>query len=162
MAVLGEQAAQPGLLDKLARRSVLITLLRDRYVSAPDHSQLFATRFVDELDLFFHIVLRMRSACDEQGSTLRLVLLAGRSFVETPGSLSAQYQDFFRESILDWASASSIDTIDVAGSMREDYAAKKHRWFFPNDGHFTPEGHDYVAGRIVAELTHLIAAAPIQ
>jgi len=154
VAVLGEQTEQPGILDKLVSRSVLFTLFRDRYVPAPDYSQAFSSRFADELDLFYQIVLRMRRDCEVQGSSLCLALLAGRSFVETPGSLSAQYQDFFREAILGWAGGAQIPVIDVAGQMRGDLGDNKKNWFFPNDGHFSPEGHERVAGLLAAELQH--------
>jgi hypothetical protein len=151
-AVLGAGADHLGTLDRLASNSFLLSSLRERYDGASLSVAEMRDRFAPALELFQRIIVRAERDATQRGARLTLVLLAGRSFVETPKSLSAVYQECLRQSVMDWTHESGIPTIDVAGIMRDQYAQSGGRWYFMNDGHLTPEGHARVAAILANEL----------
>lgn len=108
-------------------------------------------RFDPYLDLFDALIERIRSLCEDRGVELILVLMPGRSYVEEPTSLSAQFQEVFRSGIVsEQREAAGVSIFDLAIVLRERWTAggnKKVPWFYPHDGHLTAEGH-----RIVGEI----------
>ena len=111
------------------------------------------------LTLFEAIVDRMAGACEPAGAELVLALLAGRSHLERPRSLSAQYQEHARARILAWAEGQALPVIDLAGALRERAAGARTGWYFRRDGHLTPAGHQVVAELLLSELAGRAARA---
>jgi len=92
------------------------------------------------------IIREMGEYTAGQGSRLALVLLPGMSYVTRPASPSALFQDHVRLFILGVAADSGLVTVDIAAPMRERYkSGDKPDWFFPNEGHYTHDGHQVVA-----------------
>ena len=112
-----------------------------------DYSDAIETQFGPAMTLFQAIVNRIAATCDEEGAEFLLALLAGRSFLERPGSLSAQYQEIVRTQIVAWAEARDLPVIDVANAMRHRAQGTSTGWYFKNEGHLTPAGH-----RVAAEI----------
>jgi hypothetical protein len=79
-------------------------------------------------------------------------ILAGRSYVGEPGSLSAHYQEYFRSAVSQAAQARSLAVLDLAAVMRAQNSTATATWFFPHDGHLTPSGHRFVADQIIRAL----------
>ncbi len=70
--------------------------------------------------------------------------MPGRSYVEQPDSVSAQYQDYLRKEIVENSENMAIDVIDLAINLREHYERAPGRWYYPHEGHLTAEGHRIV------------------
>ena len=116
------------------------------------HKIEFDDRFVHALGLFFAIVDKVKEACSPKGVELRLVLMPGRSYVERPGSPSAQFQDYLRRKIVEKGAIKNVSIIDLASHLRERYQNDPGKWYYPNEGHLTPEGHRVVADILASTL----------
>ena len=133
------------LRARLTRRSELFQLIEGSVLPQPDRTAEFETRFRPALDLFRAIVRRLQNDCGPRNARLVLALLAGRSYVEEPSSVSAQYQEVLRQDVLRELVEDGVRVIDLAGPMRRTWTRAQGRWFHPHDGHLTPEGHRVVA-----------------
>ena len=67
--------------------------------------------------------------------------------MESPGSFSAQYQEYLRQRLKVAAFPDGVQVIDAALPMRKTFQDESGNvtFFFPNEGHFTPDGHQWVA-----------------
>lgn len=142
-AVLGEETG-----ESLASKSALLSALSERLGPPRRHTD-FSLRLADEVQLFARLVERLESDCRRCGAELTLVLLGGRSTIEKPESLSGQYQEYFRSAVADWAAHAQLRVVDVVLRMRREF--DDQRWYFPHDGHLTPQGHGYVADVLIEE-----------
>ena len=148
----GNSAVQrPGRMDRIIGSFEIVRRLG---ISWPPPQRLFpaATRqFAESLRLFDGLVDLLRSVTDQRGSTLRLVLLPGRSYFANPRGYSAQYQDHIRQQILAGPAVASLPVVDLAArfiaDLGRDEAAGQ---YFRYDGHLTAAGNRYAAG-IIAE-----------
>ena len=111
----------------------------------------FEQRFASALELFEALVSAIQLVTAQQGAELKIVLLAGKSFIDQPDSVSGQYQDFLRRRIVTiLENNSAIQLLDMAAQMRTVHAIEKANWYFPNEGHLNPEGHRLLA-KLLAE-----------
>ena len=79
-----------------------------------------------------------------------IALLPGPSFINQPGSLSARYQGFLRKQLVaGLVGRPDIQVIDLA-SLLAAADDGSQPWYFPHEGHLTPQGHQLVA-RLLAE-----------
>ncbi len=140
-AVLGEETLRGDLRLRLELRFELFRLVSQNLVSGRDYTARIEQRQRPAVRLFQHIAGRIRVACGRHRIELTLVLLPGRSFVEQPGSLSAQYQEFFRRALVAACGDAGIPVWDLALPLREDHQRQGGAWFHPNEGHLTPAGH---------------------
>ena len=148
-AVLGEGYQQSTLLRRWGQQSALIRLVSENLIAEPDHQREFEKRFTPAVALFSKIIDRIAESCQRQKARFTLVLLGGRSFVEEPNSISAQYQEYFRQSILTDAGRKRIPAIDLSGLIRERYRTSSEKLYHPNDGHLNALGHR-MAGEILS------------
>lgn len=111
------------------------------------------TQFSQSLELFDSLIQKIKKIAVEKNGQLEVMLLPGRSYVEQPESLSAQYQEYFRKTIKQTLSASSIDVMDLATHLRELQKNNIKNLYFPNEGHLTPLGHQYVAAYLKQQNT---------
>ncbi|MDP2646141.1 MAG: SGNH/GDSL hydrolase family protein [Desulfobacterales bacterium] len=146
-AVFGDRALNRGLPDRYLGRFQLYQVLRQRFGARPDSSGYFTAQFKNSLGLFFAIIEQTRRECVQKNTRLALVLMPGKSFVELPGSLSAQFQDYLRQKIVENRDKMKVEVLDLAGHLRSRYGKTPGRWFYPNEGHLTSQGH-----RVVAEF----------
>lgn len=110
-------------------------------------------RLIEQKRLQAALLRAMSEAATAHGGKLVLALLPGMSYVTNPGSPSALFQDHVRSFMLNVSEANHLNSIDVAGSMRELHeAGGDSDWFFPNEGHYTPAGHRIVADIILRGL----------
>ncbi len=105
----------------------------------------FEGNLVEELSLFKALILKAKDICEDKGTELKLILLPGSSYIEEPFSTSAALQNYFRKSIMDMKPQLEVDIVDVAAKLRARYLTDNGNWFYPNDGHLTPAGHQVVA-----------------
>lgn len=111
------------------------------------------SRFEASLQLFYKLILEMKDIIEKNNGQLRVVLLPGRSYVEQPGSFSAQFQDYFRKNIMSSLSAGpSIEVLDLAAHLRELDSDGVNQLYYPNEGHLTPLGHQYVADYLIEKI----------
>jgi hypothetical protein len=150
--VLGDEFQRDGFIFRHLNRFQLFRLLKLNVIEAPDLSHQFDERFEHALRLFTAIIDRLRNVCDEKGVKLSLILMPGSSFVQRPDSPSAQFQDYLRGKILANKGKMGVDVIDLAGLLREAYQQNPGKWFYPNEGHLTPEGHRIVADMLATYL----------
>jgi hypothetical protein len=101
----------------------------------------------DQFSLFAALVGRLVGRLDPQW-TLPLVVIPGRSLVEEPHSLSAQYQQMVRQQILahDWGPR--VRVVDAAKAL-VDAHREGRRCYFPNEGHLNEEGHRVVGAAVL-------------
>ena len=150
--VLGEDFKANGLLNRITNKIEILRLLKRPLFKPPDHSAKFNNRFKHAINLFTAIVDQIHDTCMEKEVRLRIVLMPGRSYVEQPDSVSAQFQDYLRKEIVENSEDMKVDVIDLATHLRERYQRDPCKWYYPNEGHLTAEGH-----RIVFDiLAHLL------
>lgn len=112
------------------------------------------TRFADSLKLLTALLDELSNVVNQNNGTLTMALLPGRSFVELPVSLSAQYQEFFRQKIVDSIGGkTSIKVIDLASHLRDLHDSGIDGLYFPNEGHLSKLGHQHVATYLSLRLS---------
>lgn len=152
-AVLGEDALRRDLRLRLELRSELFRLVSQNLVPARDYTARIDQQLTPAVRLFQRIAGRIRLACGQHRIELTLALLPGRSFVEQPGALSAQYQEFLRGALVAACGDAGIPVWDLALSLRQEHRRVGGAWFHPNEGHLTPAGHRAVFELIRAHLS---------
>ena len=144
--VLGDDFQPDNPVSHHLSRFELFRLLRLNPDKTPDLSRRFEGRFEHALRLFTAIIDRTRKACIQKKVKLGLILMPGKSYVVRPGSPSAQFQDYLRKEIVGNSEKMKVSVIDLAILLRALYQEKQGKWFYPNEGHLTAEGHRVVAG----------------
>jgi hypothetical protein len=139
--VLGESAPEDGWGARVARRFALGRRARDVLLPTPDYGVTFEARFRGANDVFDAILARLQQTCAQAQADLRVLVLAGRSCVEEPQSLSAQYQRFFARHVLTVCDKRGIAAHDLVTMLQSEFAKNGARLFYPNDGHLNPLGH---------------------
>jgi len=139
--VLGESAPADGLGTRIARRFALGRMVCEAWLPIPDYNPTFEARFRGVSDVFDAILARVQGTCSQARVELRVLVLAGRSCVEEPQSLSAQYQHFFARHVLAVCGRRGIPAHDLMTALRRNFEKTGARYFYPNDGHLTPLGH---------------------
>lgn len=144
------------LVDSSVRRllgkSRLIGLILDKWFPTTIEVNSLNQHFAREIDVFA-LVLNEFSRIIGQNK-LTLVLMPGRSYVESEASYSATYQEFFRSQITNLAKERSIDLIDLANTLRTLYKSTGESLFHPNDGHLDVSGHRHVAEILQKGITN--------
>ncbi len=112
-------------------------------------------RFSEPLKLFNALVYEIQKLTNKSARKLNVVLLPGRSYVEQPMSVSAQYQEYFRQKIRSSLDASSIKVMDLAAHLRALHDKGIQKLYYPNEGHLTPLGHQYVADYLAVQIKNI-------
>jgi lysophospholipase L1-like esterase len=112
-------------------------------------------RFSEPLKLFNALVYEIQRLTDKNARKLNVVLLPGRSYVEQPISVSAQYQEYFRQKIRSSLDASSIKVMDLAAHLRALHDKGIQKLYYPNEGHLTPLGHQCVADYLAVQIKNI-------
>jgi lysophospholipase L1-like esterase len=146
-----EPAGWPWWL-RLEQKSELFRVISPKVLPQKKHREDMASRFAPALQLFDTLLQRIADECARNKVRLTVVTLAGRSFVDSPGSVSAQYQDVFREQVLASSRNRQLAVVDLAGLMQERYRREKGKWYYPNEGHLNATGHRVVAEILQGEL----------
>lgn len=105
--------------------------------------------------LFGEIAAQTARACRHHGVFLGLILMPGRSYIQSPRSLSARMQAAIHQQVLAKAGQHQIAVIDLATEIKQRAAQNAPKWFFPQDGHLTVFGHRQVAALLKGRLTDL-------
>ncbi len=142
---LGEGYEAGNLISRIVDRIELLQILKQTLFKIPDYSAQFESRFRHSIQLFSAIVDQMRDSCAENQVKLGLILMPGRSYIERPNSASSQFQEYLREKIVENREEMDVDVIDLAEHLRERYKINPGKWFYPNEGHLTTEGHRAVS-----------------
>lgn len=147
-AVLGPERSAWPLRTRLASQYETLALLANTLWPEPDYTSGFAARFSPAVALFDALLDRTAEVCAQAGAEFSVAVLAGRSHLLEPRSLSAQYQEYLLTQVVSSAARKGIGAIDVAAALRirsTQTDAGANRWYFPHDGHLTPAGHRAVA-----------------
>ncbi len=150
--VLGDDPKRNNLSGWLADFEISrrIGLFHDDVFLSDDSMQ---ARFQESLQLFNRLVIEMKDITDKNAGQLSIVLLPGRSYVEQPGSLSAQFQEYFRKNIMSsLTTRSSIEVLDLAVHLRGLHVNGVNDLYYPNEGHLTPLGHQHVADYLAEQI----------
>ena len=150
--VLGNQPGDSTFRQRLEARSFLFRLLSENVLPGPEEDPAFASRHEYALRLFWALIERLQQGCAAHRIRCVVALMPGSSFVEAPASLSAQFQEFFRRSLVEEGARRHIDVVDVANQLRVRHRETAARWFHPNEGHLNPEGHRVVAAILEESL----------
>jgi hypothetical protein len=146
--VLGGESGPRTFGRQLEARSYLFRWGVELFARARPADPAFEARNAPALDLFWAIVDRLGNG--PSAPEVVLALLAGRSYVEAPGSLSAEFQEFFRRKLDAGAARHGVRVIDVASAMRALFVETREALFYANEGHLTAAGHA-VATRVVGD-----------
>lgn len=141
--------------QQLEGRSRLFQMLSENVLPAPSDDAAFDERFAPALALFWALVDRLQAGCTTSDTRCAIALMSGRSFVESPSSLSAQFQDYFRRRIISGGQERRIDVIDLAGELKGRHEQLSGEWFHPNEGHLNATGHRVVADILEDAITRL-------
>jgi hypothetical protein len=99
------------------------------------------------------LINALHDASREIGADLTIALLPGSSFINRPESRSAQYQEYLQKRVVaELGGVSDISVIDLANRMQAAPEDTKKQWYFPNEGHLTPQGHEYVAQLLARKI----------
>jgi len=153
--VLGELPPQRNTLLRRIGNTELFQLVQRSLGLGTERRDLFpvfAKRFAGALRLYDALLEQTRALCRRNEARLVLVLLAGRSFVERPGSNSSQFQDFFRRRLADTARRHGIAVLDLAAHLKRYSHEKDVRLYYPNEGHLTPEGNRVAAAFLARRI----------
>jgi len=121
---------------------------------------VFQVRLDRYTALFLALTDTLADSSRELGAELVIALLPGASFINHPDSLSAQYQAFLRKQLVaGLAERPDIQVIDLASMLADAADNRSQPWYFPNEGHLTPLGHQIVAQLLREKLHGLLAAA---
>ena len=118
--VLGDDYRSGSPFYRFLSRFELLRLFKINLYKQLDPAR-FDDRFEDKLRLFFAIVEKTHRACKQKGVRLSLVLMPGRSYVQRPGSPSAQFQDYLRRKIVENEEKIQVRVIDLASHLRGQY-----------------------------------------
>mgnify|MGYP002152693847 FL=1 len=143
--ILAGSGLRPGFLQATLGRSETLRRLGLDFTPDVDLRDHFQRRQQRPLALFQALVLRARAAVVARGSQFGIILLAGRSFVQKPQGLSAQYQEFLRQSVSAWAAKKKIPLADTAGLLQSRFLDGQRGDYYANEGHLTVRGHKVVA-----------------
>jgi hypothetical protein len=150
-AVLG--SGQRSIKVRLEQKSELFRLLSQNFLPESSHRNEFPARFAPAIRLFGALLEQIKRDCRSRQIALSLAMLAGSSYFEKPDSVSAQYQDYFREQVLACGQERQLRVIDLPRLMREHPRYRQEKWFYPHDGHLTPLGHKVVAEILAPQLS---------
>lgn len=150
--LLGNNVQDRGALVRYLSRFELTRLIVPYFEEHPERQNQFDGKLGSSIQLFNALVDQIHEECLNRGVELRLVLMPGRSFVEHPGSMSAQYQDYLREKILPSSSNRNLRVLDLASHLRALYEKEGARLYHPNEGHLNTDGHRAVADFIDKQL----------
>lgn len=153
-AVWGEDTSRWPWRTRMEQQSELFRIVSQNLLPTTDYHDELRARFEPEMELFDKILDRIAAVCQRRGVKLTVVALAGRSFVNEPRSVSAQYQDLFREHLVSCTKGKSMKVIDVARLMQSRFQQQRRDWFYRNDGHLNPAGHQVVAELLQAHLAN--------
>lgn len=146
--VTGKRQGSDGFFGRIVHRFALGRWVSGMLPAEESIAAGFGERFRPAVELFGAILGEMHRFCEENEIGLHVVLLAGRSYVERPESLSAAYQEYFRRVVREEARVRGLPVLDLAEAMRDRYRNGMRGMYFPNDGHLTSRGHEWVAGKI--------------
>lgn len=125
-------------------------LFQSSYVLTDEEMQ---KRFAEPLKLTSVLIGEMEKALAKNNVSLSIALLPGRSYVEHAQSLSAQYQEYFRQYFMTlFKDSTSINLIDLATHLRTLHDAGETNLYFPNEGHLTKQGHQQLANYLSIQL----------
>ena len=143
--IFGKDYIAPAPFPLFPRTLTAIRIVQDPLDRLEFNPELFLERHRNSLSLTRQIIVAMRAIARESGAQFHLLLLAGRSFVEEPASTSAQFQDVFRTSLLQFAEAEDIPCFDASSFLRNHFNSSLKPLYFRNDGHLNSVGHEILA-----------------
>lgn len=146
--LLGDAPNNPGWVEWLAGRSRLVRALRGDPGRGRDFRPELEVRLAGTHALFEALLARIEQTATAAGVRLRLLLLAGRSFVEEPDSLSAQFQQVHLRQVEAICEARQRPWLNLAEQLRARYRAGRERLYYRHDGHLTPRGHEVIFERL--------------
>jgi len=149
--VLGGEKPAASLLE----RTLGQTHIARRLGMFQSHTRLPAEvlqqRFDPYVDRFIALTAELQRQVASRGARLVVALLPGASYVETPDSLSAQYQQYLREQLLRrMAGMTDVAVIDLAGALRQAASKDGEPFYFPSERHLNAHGHQFVS-RVLAD-----------
>lgn len=135
---------QPGWAEWLAERFRLVRALRGDPGRGRDLRPELEARLAGAHALFEAILARIEQTATRAGVRLRLLLLAGRSFVEEPDSFSAQFQQVHLRRVEAICRQRQQPCVNLAEPLRARYRAGREPFYYRHDGHLTPRGHEVI------------------
>jgi hypothetical protein len=133
-------------LDRVRASSQLLSMMIPSSASAEVSAinKILERRLVEQEKLLLALLTATQKETQQQNSKLTLALLPGQSYIISPTSYSAYFQDYVRIKTKKMAASLGIDTIDIAEQLSKQYR-QGDVWFHPNEGHLTAEGHKKLA-----------------
>lgn len=157
--VLGTDHEKWSWRHRLEQESELFRSVSQSLIPEPDRQSEWQDRFAPACRLFAALLERLSAACGRAGADLVVVTLAGRSFFDSPRSLSARYQDHLLDRVATICRGQGIPAIDLPRQMLAG-PSQRAGWFHRHDGHLTTEGHQVVSRLLHQTLERLPLGKP--
>jgi hypothetical protein len=140
--------------NSILQDSQLLQRLLPRKASAGRETvfKLLDQRLSQQKLLMKALLIKINSYTTTNDRRLRIALLSGSSFILSPESYSAYYQDYVRLLLIETSTELNIPVIDIANKMRSIKTTDSVSWFHPNEGHLTQHGHRLVSDILVSAL----------
>lgn len=101
--------------------------------------------------LLKNLLEAIQQTATQQNRQLTLALLPGRSYIATPKTYSAYFQDYIRRRVVTMGESLDIAVLDIATELRQQYQPG-NQWFHPHEGHLTADGHQQVSNVLLSYL----------
>jgi len=144
--------ATKGVLFKNANRFELTRWMAPLFQKSPHLTEQFKSRLSKTFRLFYAIVDNIQEECRKRNVALKLVLMPGKSFVESSKSASAYFQNYIREQLLKQSDDLNLTVLDLAGHLRNFHEREGLKIFHPNEGHLNSDGHRVAANFFASQL----------
>lgn len=148
----GELEKYSTLSSRIIQSSNILSMLLPQHAQTDKNTidAILKQRLQQQEQLFFALLKAIKITANEQQASLTLALMPGQSFVISPGSYSAFFQDYVRIKTIAMADDLAIPVIDIAAELAAQYQPGNH-WFHSNEGHLTAIGNRKVADIILRE-----------
>lgn len=151
--VLGGERPATSLLERTLGQTHIARRLGLFQSQATLSAGVLQRRFEPYIDLFIALTAELQRQVTGRGARLVVALLPGASYVERPASLSAQYQQYLREQLLQrLAGMADVAVIDLAAALRQAASEQGEPFYFPNEHHLNAQGHQFVSRVIAGSL----------
>lgn len=145
--------AEDGMLMGTQIGRMVDTVLGGRAYDMVELRPALARNLEPALSLFAALLNEVAEVARDSGIGLTVALLPGRDAVINAQGISHHYQEYLREEILSMTSDTDITAIDLMSELVAQPSTDLQRFYFPNDGHLTPAGHQFVAATLARLLS---------
>lgn len=146
--VLEGFTVEPSPFENTSLARLLSNVVSGRQYEMAELRPVLERNLAPALELFSALLDDIAREADQSGASLTVALLPGRDAMVNAGGISHHYQEYLRESALAMLEQRDIESVDLMTDIANESDDDIRQMYFPNDGHLTAIGHNYVADRL--------------